>query len=130
MALCATCGEENPERARFCLGCGSPLALAPPPPPPVEERKVITAVFTDIVGSTTRAAALGDAPWRDLLAEHDRIVHNARTRAYVERFATPDKQIIEYPGAHHTLEFEPNPDPYIDTVLRWLEERLPSGQRK
>jgi class 3 adenylate cyclase len=31
-------------------------------------------LFTDIVGSTERAAALGDEPWRDLLAEHDRVV--------------------------------------------------------
>ena len=33
-----------------------------------------TVLFTDIVGSTERAAALGDQPWSDLLAEHDRVV--------------------------------------------------------
>src|SRR5262249_2372145 len=36
-----------------------------------------------------------------LLAEEDRIINNARTRVFVERFATADKKIIEYPGAHH-----------------------------
>jgi class 3 adenylate cyclase len=34
-------------------------------------RALLTVVFTDIVDSTTRAAQLGDARWRDLLARHD-----------------------------------------------------------
>jgi class 3 adenylate cyclase len=34
-------------------------------------RALLTVVFTDIVDSTTRAAELGDARWRDLLARHD-----------------------------------------------------------
>jgi class 3 adenylate cyclase len=42
--------------------------------PPERDRVLATVLFTDIVGSTVRAAALGDQPWRDLLAEHDRIV--------------------------------------------------------
>jgi class 3 adenylate cyclase len=42
--------------------------------PPDHDRVLATVLFTDIVGSTERAAALGDEPWRDLLAEHDRIV--------------------------------------------------------
>jgi alpha-beta hydrolase superfamily lysophospholipase len=59
-----------------------------------------------------------------LLAGQDRIIRNDRTRAFVERFATPDKQVIEYPGAHHTLEFEPDPDQFIGDVLNWLEKHL------
>ncbi len=54
------------------------------------------------------------------LAEHDRIIRNDRTRRFVELLATPNKQIIEYAGAHHTLEFEPDPDPPIDDLIRWL----------
>ena len=42
--------------------------------PPEHDRVLATVLFTDIVDSTMRAAALGDQPWRDLLAEHDRIV--------------------------------------------------------
>ena len=34
------------------------------------DRVVATVMFTDIVGSTERAAGLGDARWRELLAEH------------------------------------------------------------
>jgi alpha-beta hydrolase superfamily lysophospholipase len=55
-----------------------------------------------------------------MLAEHDRIVDNARTRRYVERFASTDRHVIEYPGAHHTLEFEPDPDRFIGDLLAWL----------
>jgi class 3 adenylate cyclase len=42
---------------------------------------VATVLFTDIVGSTARAAALGDLAWSDLLDEHNRIV-----RAELARF--------------------------------------------
>jgi alpha-beta hydrolase superfamily lysophospholipase len=58
-----------------------------------------------------------------LLAERDRIIDNARTRRFVDRFAATDKEIIEYPGAHHTLEFEPDPERYLGDVQRWLERQ-------
>jgi alpha-beta hydrolase superfamily lysophospholipase len=56
-----------------------------------------------------------------LLAGADRVIRNERTREYVSRFATPDKEIIEYPGAHHTLEFEPEPDRWIGDLRGWLD---------
>jgi class 3 adenylate cyclase len=46
------------------------------------ERLLTTIVFTDIVGSTERAALLGDDRWRDLLDNHDTIV-----RHELQRFA-------------------------------------------
>ncbi|MGH2970211.1 MAG: adenylate/guanylate cyclase domain-containing protein, partial [Solirubrobacteraceae bacterium] len=48
--------------------------------PPEHDRVLATVLFTDIVGSTIRAAAIGDEPWRDLLAEHDRIVRACLAR--------------------------------------------------
>jgi alpha-beta hydrolase superfamily lysophospholipase len=57
-----------------------------------------------------------------LLAERDRIIDNAKTRQFVERFPAP-KKLIEYAGAHHTLEFEPHPDRWIGDLLQWLEQR-------
>lgn len=39
-----------------------------------EDRTLATVLFTDIVDSTGRAARLGDAEWRRILDEHDRIV--------------------------------------------------------
>ncbi len=38
------------------------------------ERALATVLFTDIVGSTEKAAELGDKRWRDLLERHDAIV--------------------------------------------------------
>jgi len=59
-----------------------------------------------------------------MLAENDRIINNAKTRALMERLATKDKEIIEYSGAHHTLEFEPEPETFIDDMQTWMEQRL------
>jgi alpha-beta hydrolase superfamily lysophospholipase len=61
-----------------------------------------------------------------LLAEKDRIIDNARTRRYVERFAAADKEVILYPGAHHTLEFEPDPEVFIADLCRWLQRHCPA----
>ncbi|MEO8477704.1 MAG: adenylate/guanylate cyclase domain-containing protein [Actinomycetota bacterium] len=47
-----------------------------------EAHRVLTTVlFTDIVGSTGRAAELGDARWKELLAAHDK-----KAKAEIERF--------------------------------------------
>jgi pimeloyl-ACP methyl ester carboxylesterase len=40
-------------------------------PPPLTERVLLTVLFTDIVGSTSLAASIGDQKWRDLLQRHD-----------------------------------------------------------
>jgi class 3 adenylate cyclase len=45
------------------------------------DRILATVLFTDIVGSTERAAALGDRAWRDLLERHHEVV-----RRQLERF--------------------------------------------
>jgi class 3 adenylate cyclase len=49
--------------------------------PPALSRSVVTMLMTDIVDSTPTASRLGDARWRQLLADHDRMV-----RAVIERF--------------------------------------------
>ncbi len=50
MVVCSNCGGENPNNARFCLHCASPIVQ-------VEqrrmERKYATALFADLVGSTS-----------------------------------------------------------------------------
>jgi alpha-beta hydrolase superfamily lysophospholipase len=55
------------------------------------------------------------------LAEHDRIIDNGATRQFVSRFATADRTVIEYAGAHHTLEFEPHGPLFVKDLLGWLE---------
>ena len=52
MHTCPRCGEENPDRARFCLRCGEHLAGAGTGR---AERKIATALFADLVGSTSLA---------------------------------------------------------------------------
>jgi len=47
---------------------------APSAPDPT--RTLATVMFTDVVGSTERAAELGDGPWRELIGAHDRIVRD------------------------------------------------------
>ena len=49
-------------------------------PPPDADRVLATILFTDIVGSTERAAQLGDREWRRLLAQHYEL-----TREEIER---------------------------------------------
>jgi class 3 adenylate cyclase len=46
----------------------------------VPDSVLTTVLFTDIVGSTERAAALGDREWRDLLARHHAIVRRELAR--------------------------------------------------
>jgi class 3 adenylate cyclase len=50
-------------------------------PEPAVDRVLATLLFTDIVASTERTAALGDLRWGELLDDHDRIAQSE-----VERF--------------------------------------------
>src|SRR6266550_703142 len=79
MRVCPACGTENPEKARFCLECGTALADAAPPPLPGEERKMITAIFVDLVGSTSRSEQLDPEDVKALVAPY-----HARVRAELE----------------------------------------------
>ena len=49
--------------------------------PPMPDRVLATILFTDIAGSTDRAAEVGDRRWRELLGRHD-----ALARAQLERY--------------------------------------------
>jgi len=80
MPFCTECGTENPPQARFCLACGTELAAPPAPAPPTEERKVITAIFVDLVGSTARSEQLDPEDVKALVAPY-----HARVRAELER---------------------------------------------
>lgn len=49
-------------------------------PPPEVETVLTTVLFTDIVDSTARQAALGDRGWRDLVTSHHAVVRDALRR--------------------------------------------------
>jgi class 3 adenylate cyclase/tetratricopeptide (TPR) repeat protein len=64
---CASCGQENPDGARFCNGCGAPLAATPTPR---EVRKTVTVLFCDLVGSTALGEQTDPEALRGLLARY------------------------------------------------------------
>src|SRR3954470_61692 len=71
MPRCASCGQENPEIARFCLACGTALGE---PERPDEERRVVSVVFVDLVGFTARAERLDPEDVRAILTPyHDTV---------------------------------------------------------
>jgi alpha-beta hydrolase superfamily lysophospholipase len=53
-----------------------------------------------------------------MLGGRDQIIDNGRTRDFVARLAD-DPEVIEYPEAHHTLEFEPGA-PFVTNLVTWL----------
>src|SRR5438093_3662215 len=67
MPLCANCGQDNPEGARFCSACGRPLEAAAPPR---EVRKVVTIVFSDVTGSTSLGERLDPESMRRVMARY------------------------------------------------------------
>src|ERR1700756_5459637 len=66
MRVCPVCSQENTEVARFCLACGAALTSEPPR----EERKVVSVLFADLVGFTSRAEQLDPEDVRALLAPY------------------------------------------------------------
>ena len=50
------------------------------PPAEVPDTVLATILFTDLVGSTERAAELGDRAWRELLAKHHELVRRELAR--------------------------------------------------
>src|SRR3989440_5074601 len=71
MPFCTACGTENVAEARFCFSCGAAIGAPPPAPAaPSEERKVITAIFVDLVGSTARSENLDPEDVKSLVAPY------------------------------------------------------------
>jgi class 3 adenylate cyclase len=71
--------ETMQETGRFVAGLGRPVE---------PERILATVLFTDIVGSTERAAELGDHAWRGLLQRHHGVVRSEIARFRGEEIDT------------------------------------------
>ena len=65
VAPCRTCGAEPLVNARFCHGCGSPVAESETP----AEYKQVTVLFADVVHSMDVATAVGPERLREIMAE-------------------------------------------------------------
>ena len=63
------------------------------------------------------------------IAGYDRIIKNDKTIEYFQKIKSIKKFLIEYPKAHHTLEFEPDPtsNQYAEDLAEWLLGTRPSG---
>jgi len=82
---CPNCGQENPAGARFCFSCGTAFAESAAR----EERKVVTVLFADLVGFTSRAEQMDPEDVRALLAPY-----HQRLRAELERFGGTVEKFI------------------------------------
>jgi class 3 adenylate cyclase len=79
VSSCPACGEENPERAKFCLECGAALTVGTSPA--LEERKIVTVLFCDLVGFTAASDAADPEDVRARIRPY-----HARLRQEIERF--------------------------------------------
>jgi len=65
---CVNCGFENVPAAKFCANCGKPLTSATPAPLlSAQSRKIITALFVDLAGSTGLTERLDPEEARDVI---------------------------------------------------------------
>jgi class 3 adenylate cyclase len=87
MSTCQGCGQENPDGARFCNGCGAPLTDVPAPTR--EERRIVTVLFADMAGFTGRAERLDPEDVRSILNRY-----YARLSAEIEAFGGTVEKFI------------------------------------
>ena len=64
---CARCGQENPDGAKFCNACGAPLDAAARSG---EERRLVSVLFVDLVGFTSRSEKLDPEDVRAFLVPY------------------------------------------------------------
>src|ERR1700761_4917809 len=76
---CRTCGTEPRVGARFCDGCGAPVAAHDTH----AEFKQVTVLFADVVHSMDIAAAVGAERWREIMADL-----SDRCAAVVQRYGS------------------------------------------
>ena len=124
MSVCPACGHRNQPGAKFCSECG--IALVQAQPPTYEERKVVTVLFADLVGFTSRAEQMDPEDVRALLSPY-----YARLRAELERFGgTVEKfigdAVMALFGAPTAHEDDPERAVLAALAIRdWVREEEP-----
>jgi class 3 adenylate cyclase/tetratricopeptide (TPR) repeat protein len=66
VVTCSSCGEANPDNARFCSACGAELGAAAAR----EVRKTVTVLFADVTGSTALGEQLDPESLRRVMARY------------------------------------------------------------
>ena len=72
-------------------------------------------------GAKAKLSHAPPCPLHVFLAEHDQIIDNARTRSWAHELHWENGHVTVYENAHHTLEFEPDPEPFFRDLADWLE---------
>ena len=86
MTTCLECGRESSGDARFCASCGASLSA---PAAAREERKVVSVVFVDLVGHTSRSESADPEDVRAMLGPY-----YARVRSKLESFGGTVEKFI------------------------------------
>src|SRR5688572_16262388 len=86
MSACPSCGRETPPDAVFCPNCGARLLEGERPR---EERKLISVLFVDMVGFTSRSDKADPEDVRDTLQGF-----HARAKQEIERFGGTVEKFI------------------------------------
>ena len=130
MVACPSCRTESPVGFRFCPACATPLGTAAAVSLP-EERKVVTALFCDLVGFTATSESADPEDVDRMLT-----AYFAMARAQIEAHGGVVEKFIGdavvgvfgVPAAH-----EDDPERAVRAALRIIEdaEELPgSGARR
>ncbi len=116
--LCAACGEENLDRAKFCLECGAALAVAERRMV-AEERKVVTVVFCDLVSFTSRSEVLDPEDVRAFLLPYYEVLMSEIKRhgGTIDKFLGDGVMAVF--GA--PTAYEDDPERAVRMALRVLE---------
>jgi alpha-beta hydrolase superfamily lysophospholipase len=77
-----------------------------------------------------RDSAKLELPLLLLQGEGDAMMDVAGTRRWFSGLDVEDKTYRAYPGAGHTLDFEPDRSRYLADMLEWLEVRAASGSSR
>ena len=118
MAACHFCGHENPETNKFCGACAAPLDA--PARPVAEERKVITALFCDLVGFTATSESADPEDVDQMLSAYAGMAraHIESHGGVVEKFiGDAVVGVFGVPAAH-----EDDPERAVRAGLRIAEE--------
>ena len=144
---CPKCGEQNRPGSRFCNQCGGPLPLTdnadrvqppsprPAPPPPADdtqalpegERKLVTALFVDIINSTGLE--------QDLDPEEARALVDPALKLMIEAVRRYDGHVVQSTGDGIFALFgapvahEDHPQRSLYTALRLQEDIRRLGDR-
>src|SRR5436305_1643049 len=70
MAICERCGTESPGGFRFCGACGAPLPDRAEAHESQEARKIVTALFCDVAGSTALGERLDPEALHNVLSRY------------------------------------------------------------